>query len=201
MILDDLDLTVVIQDEVLKITSKEKADEILITRIYPVQDMLDKAGRRRITTGQLIDVFISTIQPDSWDERGAPGTITPLAGFLVVSQKFDCHEEIVDLLASLRAGLQREVVADIDGQVAEMEEFRVVLYPIFQISDEDAIKAVQTLVEPTAWNGQGGRGTACAVTRRLPRRTTRLIHRGSSVCSPCANPSICRCKSATCCTD
>ena len=170
LILEDLDLTYVLQDEVLTITSKEKADEILITRIYPIDDILDKGGTRRITTSQLLEAFVATVQPDSWDERGGPGTITPMGGFLVVSQLFECHEEIIDLLASIRTALRREAVAVVGEQAADVEggeELRVVLYPISQISNEDAMKAVQTLVDPNAWNGQGGKGTVCAVTQRF----------------------------------
>ncbi len=40
LILEEFDLTYVVQDEVLKITSKEKADEILTTRVYPVADLV-----------------------------------------------------------------------------------------------------------------------------------------------------------------
>jgi hypothetical protein len=168
LILEDLDLTYVIQDEVLKITSKEKADEILTTRIYRVDDLL----KRRVTIRELIDVVVATVQPDSWDESGGPGSIMPLAGVLVVSQKLDCHEETADLLAALRLQLPKPAAAGDEEAASEdiprADRYRVVIYPLSRISNEDAIKAVTTLVEPASWQGQGGTATVCAVTQTLP---------------------------------
>ena len=52
----------------------------------------------------LIDLIVQTIQPDSWDANGGPGSVTrfPNNLSLVISQKQDVHEEIADLLAELR---------------------------------------------------------------------------------------------------
>ncbi len=93
LILEELDLTYLIQDEVLKITSKEKADEVLITQVYRLNGVVSQNDRTR-HTAQLIDLITSTIQPDSWQDQGGPGSIDPFRGLLVVSQKLDVHEEI-----------------------------------------------------------------------------------------------------------
>jgi general secretion pathway protein D len=52
----------------------------------------------------LIDLIVQTIQPESWDANGGPGSVTrfPNNLSLVISQKQDVHEEIADLLAQLR---------------------------------------------------------------------------------------------------
>ncbi|HEY4312798.1 MAG TPA: hypothetical protein VGN12_25330 [Pirellulales bacterium] len=52
----------------------------------------------------LIDLVVQTIQPESWDANGGPGSVTrfPNNLSLVISQKQDVHEEIADLLAQLR---------------------------------------------------------------------------------------------------
>jgi general secretion pathway protein D len=52
----------------------------------------------------LIELIITTIEPDSWDENGGPGAVTEFATnlSLVVSQTQDVHEQIVDLLEQLR---------------------------------------------------------------------------------------------------
>jgi hypothetical protein len=51
LVLDDLDLTYVVQDDVLTITSKDKATEIMSVRVYPVADLMtplyDARGRHR----------------------------------------------------------------------------------------------------------------------------------------------------------
>ncbi|MGE0609563.1 MAG: hypothetical protein AB7O62_20905 [Pirellulales bacterium] len=52
----------------------------------------------------LIELITSTIEPQSWDEVGGPGTIEEfrLNLSLVISQTQDVHEQIVDLLQQLR---------------------------------------------------------------------------------------------------
>jgi len=52
----------------------------------------------------LIDLIVTTIAPDSWDEVGGPGSISPFPTnlSLVISQTQDVHEQIVDLLEQLR---------------------------------------------------------------------------------------------------
>ena len=100
LMLDEFDLTWTIQDQVLKITSKEKADEILTTKIYPVGDLL---GTPR-SWGPIMNIMTTIIQPDSWEDNGGPGSIQPLptGDLLIICQKSDVHEQIEDLLVKIR---------------------------------------------------------------------------------------------------
>ena len=52
----------------------------------------------------LIELITTTIEPDSWDEVGGPGTIAefPTNLSLVISQTQEIHEKISDLLEQLR---------------------------------------------------------------------------------------------------
>ena len=52
----------------------------------------------------LIDLITTTIEPDSWDEVGGPGTIAefPTNLSLVISQTQEVHDKISDLLEQLR---------------------------------------------------------------------------------------------------
>jgi general secretion pathway protein D len=52
----------------------------------------------------LIELITTTIEPDTWDEVGGPGSIAPFETTLslVVSQTQDIHDQIVDLLEQLR---------------------------------------------------------------------------------------------------
>ena len=52
----------------------------------------------------LIELITTTIEPDSWDEVGGPGTIAefPTNLSLVISQTQEVHEKISDLLEQLR---------------------------------------------------------------------------------------------------
>lgn len=105
MILSDLNLTVVIKNEVLTITTLEDAQspENMATRVYPVADLVRMSDGRN-DFDQLIDLITSTIEPDSWQDVGGPGS---LHGFdnnlsLVSSQRRDIHQRIEALLGTLR---------------------------------------------------------------------------------------------------
>jgi hypothetical protein len=160
LILEDLDLTFVIQDEVLKITSKEKADEILTTKVYPVDDLL--GGRRN--WGPLMQAIKSSIQPDSWDDNGGPGSMQPfnVGSLLVVSQKRDVHDEVRELLAQLRAELPG---ADIGARNAARQTTTTAVYHLGGASPEQTAEALKKLVAPESWEGQGGRGLIFVVSR------------------------------------
>jgi len=96
---DQYDIGYVIKDEYLLFTSLDKADVEVKTRIYPVADLIGE------DYDSLIEVITATVKPQSWDEVGGPGSITPLAatGCLVFSQTQDVHDETLALLRALRA--------------------------------------------------------------------------------------------------
>ena len=160
LILDDLDLTFVIQHEVLNITSKEKADEILTTKVYPVEDLL--AGRRN--WGPLMNTIKSTIQPDAWDDNGGPGSIQPfiVGSLLVISQKRDVHDEIRDLLAQLRAELPRDAAG---AEKTAGQTTTTAVYHLGGTSADETAEALRKLVAPQSWEGQGGKGLIFAISR------------------------------------
>ena len=97
LILDEFDLTIAIHNSVLLVTSKEKADEILETRVYWVGDLVG----RRPNFIPLINLIMSTIQPDSWGDGGSLQP-TGIKESLVIAQKRDVHIEVRALLAELR---------------------------------------------------------------------------------------------------
>ncbi len=100
MLVSRVDLAFHIRDEVLQITSKEVADAELVTRTYPVADLTpgDKYD-------SLINAITTTVLPQSWDEVGGPGSLSPFkaAKSLVISQTQDAQNEVLQLLRSLRA--------------------------------------------------------------------------------------------------
>ena len=108
-LLRPLELTWMIQDEVLVITTPEQADALLETRVYEVADLVaarDEQLRLYNDFDQLINTITSTVRPTCWDTVGGPGSI---AGFeatgitvLVVSHTLAVHEEVARLLGELR---------------------------------------------------------------------------------------------------
>lgn len=105
LILKPLDLTFMVDDDLLLITSQTEAEETLITRTYPVGDLVD--GRETGGYAPLISLITNVIEPDTWEETegGAPGKIMPAvcAKSLVISQKREVHDQVLELLRSLRA--------------------------------------------------------------------------------------------------
>lgn len=109
LILNELDLTYVIRNEVLMITSKTEAESMLVAKIYPVFDLVVRpVGASPRTPGMdfqgLIKNITGQISPPTWGEAGGPGEIKEFinAGALVIAQTAAVHEEIAAYLQALR---------------------------------------------------------------------------------------------------
>ena len=96
LLLRPLHLEAVIRDEVMLITSQSEAEELLETHVYRV-DGIQSAD----DLAALINVIVSAVAPDSWDDVGGPGSISAYGGGLVVSQSQRVHEELNELLQQL----------------------------------------------------------------------------------------------------
>ncbi|HEY2146417.1 MAG TPA: hypothetical protein VGH32_00675, partial [Pirellulales bacterium] len=101
----------VIDDNVLSITSAADAKESLVTRTYEVHDLAQSQwtpkdarlpNRSPTPLDGLIDVITGFIAPDTWVETGGIGTITVFKNKLVVSQNRENQAAIFELLAALR---------------------------------------------------------------------------------------------------
>lgn len=111
-ILGDLDLTWVVRDESLVITTREQ--ENLENRLYPLPWAYSTQGA--VDFESLIGLIQNTVGgPGAWQEGGGNGAIRPLgegaAAVLVVSQTGDVHDEIEGLLR----GLHERALAEFGG--------------------------------------------------------------------------------------
>lgn len=70
LILDPLQLTWVIEDEVLKVTSAANAAERLETRVYDVRKLVSRGE-----FSDLMEAITACVQPDSWEEAEGPASI------------------------------------------------------------------------------------------------------------------------------
>ncbi len=113
LLLDEMQLKYVIHNEVLLITSPQKADseEFMSTNLYPVKDLvLVRNGHREIETDfqPLIELITSSIVTKTWLDKGGDGTITAYQFqdrcLLVVKQTPEVQEAIAHLLLALRRG-------------------------------------------------------------------------------------------------
>jgi hypothetical protein len=102
-LLKDLNLTLMVHNETLMITTVEDAQspENLVIRVYPVADLI-RGEDGRSDFDPLIDLITSTVEPDSWQDVGGPGSINGFDSSLVFSQRREIHQRIEALLSTLR---------------------------------------------------------------------------------------------------
>lgn len=93
-------LTYIIRNEVMIITTPEEAESELTTCVYDVGDLVTN-GR---TFMALTEAISSCIAPETWAENGGgEAEIRPVQpGLLVISQTQLVHEQVAELLAAIR---------------------------------------------------------------------------------------------------
>jgi hypothetical protein len=100
LMLSQLGLGFVVANDVLFITTLEVEDAELVTRTYPVGDLV-----RSDDYTSLRNAITSTVGPTTWHQVGGPGQIEVLetSKSIVISQTQRAHDELLQLLRSLRA--------------------------------------------------------------------------------------------------
>ena len=102
--LADVGLVYIVKDNVIQVTTEERAKQTLTTRAYYMGDLLlltsvDPLRRNAQqaqairTINDIIGVIVGTIEPDSWWVNGGPGRIVfdPSSMTLIVSQTAEMH--------------------------------------------------------------------------------------------------------------
>jgi len=100
------ELTLLVRDGKLVVTTTDHASNELITKIYRVDDLVrikDSDGTTVDNYDPLIDLLETVVVPPAWDAVGGPGTIRGFQGTLVISQTDEVHEEIERTVAALRS--------------------------------------------------------------------------------------------------
>lgn len=98
--LEPLELTYVVDDAVVLVTSEEEAFTKLHLAIYDVRDLLLQGDY-----DSLMEIVTSTIATDTWAENGggeAEIRAYPQRGSLVITQTSSVHAEILGLFEALR---------------------------------------------------------------------------------------------------
>lgn len=123
LVLGQFDLTYVVRNEVLFVTTKTEAENMLIFKVYPVGDLVRSENEFRSPptpeggVGEdyqsLIELITSCVAPTTWDEVGGPGSIQEFrhSHALAFSQMADVHEEVASLLAALRQARHKQRLA------------------------------------------------------------------------------------------
>lgn len=102
LLLRPLDLTWAIYDNVLLITSPDRAEEMLTVEVYPLGNLSDALLAQGVSIDALIDAIQTNIRPQSWDVVGGVASISVLGDVLVVSQTPGTHREVARLLGQLQ---------------------------------------------------------------------------------------------------
>lgn len=146
LVLGDLELTYLVRNEVLSITTEAKAETIMLTRIYPVRDIAeqqatdDSAGG---ATDLLIEIIRSIVAPSTWTDVGGPGAIKFIPpGSLVVSQTYVVHEEIRELLRGIRQS-GRSPWSEAAEKTAK-DRLRVVVYRVPTTNQRINVRATRS---------------------------------------------------------
>ena len=103
LLLKPLQLTYVIANEVLIITTPEEAESQLVVCVYDVRDLVSARNATK-ELEHLAEVIVACIAGETWAKSGGgEAEIRPLRpGLLVVSQTRAVHDEIASLFAAMR---------------------------------------------------------------------------------------------------
>ena len=92
LMLRDLDLTYMVKDEVLQVTTLESAEQNLETRMYHFPELL------AAKTDKVVAALQSAVEPDTWEALGGPSMISTIDHVWIVSTRSDVHQDVEDFL-------------------------------------------------------------------------------------------------------
>ena len=106
LLLQPVELEWTIRHQVLIISTPEEVESNLMTRVYPVGDLVwtDHGDEILEDYDSLIHAITATIAPDTWSSVGGPGSIEQFGPTksLTVSQTIKIHAKVENMLLSLR---------------------------------------------------------------------------------------------------
>jgi hypothetical protein len=146
LMLHQLQLTYVIQNEVLIITTPEQAESQLLVCVYDIRQL---TGDATVDFDSVIDVIVECVATETWDENGGgEAAIRPLQpGLLVISQTQAVHHEIRDLLETIREIPKLQQPAAADGAAVEQAADEVVTRSyLLQIGHSDDSQKLRSQV-------------------------------------------------------
>jgi hypothetical protein len=119
-LLGKVKLTYVVCNEGIQITTPAAAKKWLYTAVYPLDKTLQRVPG--VTQPeQAAEKITSSIVPKTWPAAGGPGTIAGLSlgnwRALVVTQTYDVHQQIADLLG--RPGIHADGILPYAGRVRQ----------------------------------------------------------------------------------
>ncbi|MDG2384496.1 MAG: hypothetical protein P8N76_22700 [Pirellulaceae bacterium] len=149
----DLNLTWILRDGVLWITTPEIANAFLRTAVYDVRDLC----RDSEESDALIEAIVSQAVPDSWSEVGGVGEIdSAKPGTLVVTHQEQVHREVLHLLNTYRTALQSSKPRKLDEE--KTNEIVTVYYRLNSKIATDLSEVLPLMIQPNTWSADGQEG-------------------------------------------
>jgi hypothetical protein len=144
----DADLTWILRDNVLWVTSRDKADAFLKTAVYDVRDLC-----RDDAESEALRDAITSQTSAVWSDVGGPGEMqSPLPGVLVVHNTESVLDQVLDLLETYRAALRsskpRKRPEEDPNQVI------TVYYRMHAKTAEDLAATLPKLIRPESWRSE-----------------------------------------------
>jgi hypothetical protein len=100
LLLRESELTFVVRDGILVVTTPAEAQERLTLRAYPVGDLVQPSVG--IDGDSPAEFVKGAVAPQSWGDVGGPGSLAYCSGALLVSQTGEVHENLERMLYELR---------------------------------------------------------------------------------------------------
>lgn len=170
LILGPLELDWLIRDEMLQITTREKADKTLETHLYGVAELYEGGH----TADELIDAITSCVSPSTWEEADGSGSIRSLSNALAVWQTQRVHREVELFLTDLVTLIEQdEALTERTGR----ERIALKVYHTGAHSADKVAESLKKLISPKSWESAGGPGSIHAVDGALLVRQTVSVHR------------------------
>jgi len=146
----DLDLTWVLRDGVLWITTPEEADMFLKTALYDVRDLC----RDWDESSALTDAITSQTDATVWEDVGGPCSIYfAKPGTMVVRAQETTHDSVLELLETYRTALRQSKPRQ--QETDDPNEVTTVYYRLHANVAEGLQMLLPRLVKPGTWK-EGG---------------------------------------------
>ena len=141
----DLNLTWILRDGVLWITTPDRAEDSLKTAVYDVRDLCRDAAE----SDALIEAVMSQTGP-MWADYGGPATIHfARPGTLVVHHQESLQMELLNLLEAYRTALRSSKPRE--RNVVDPQEVVTVYYRLHANVAKSLMSVLPHLVQPDSW--------------------------------------------------
>jgi hypothetical protein len=149
IILSPLNLTYIITDEILLITTADKAGSMLTTRLYPIGDFGDAE--------LLASNIRNTIAAPTWDEVGGQGTLAIVCEknpVLAISQTQQTHAAIADFLALLREVIRHQPAHEKaeESPTLSVYDLKAGAADSPAMTPQEIVEVIKGLVAPKSWS-------------------------------------------------